>query len=263
MVAASFEIASVANVEQVLVKLRNYRPHVSVVFDPWILNEPVGLPGITLGVLVAEPDGRTGTDTLAAFDRLVSFDPRLTGESFGDHTVWRAIPVPVSDALFAEVHPMRHAPRAMSIGRSTPHREGMLVQAKHRCDLLQVVHGLSAGELAELLDEYDVGVYISPETEGGFGYEVGAHLAAGQLLVADRLTPSHGLEPNIDYLQVGSPDELAWTIERLERFPRMHDSLRVRGRLKAESYRASGLFARVAYDLLADVSAFGELTVSG
>jgi hypothetical protein len=37
----------------------------------------------------------------------------------------------------------------------------------------------------------------------------------------------------------------------------MHQRIRVRGRLKAEQYRSSRLFARVVHDLLADVSAFG------
>jgi hypothetical protein len=37
----------------------------------------------------------------------------------------------------------------------------------------------------------------------------------------------------------------------------MHQRVRVRGRLKAEQYRSSRLFARVAGDLLADVAAFG------
>jgi hypothetical protein len=232
------------------------------VFDPRALAEQAAsdLPGVTLGVLPAELDGEEGLGAAAALDRLVSFSPALTGRRVGDATVWRAIPVPVSDALFADVRPARHAPRAMSIGRSTAHREAMLLPAKHRCDLLHVVHGLSGAELAELLGEYDVGVYVSAQHEGGFGWQVGAHLAAGQLLIADRLVPAHGLEPNIDYLHVDSPEELAWVLERLARFPQMHDGIRVRGRLKVESYRASRLFARVAHDLLADVSAFGRVS---
>jgi hypothetical protein len=133
----------------------------------------------------------------------------------------------------------------------------MLLPAKHHCDLLQVLHGLSGAELVELLNDYDVGVYVGPEDGGGFGWQVGAHMAVGQLLISDRLMPSHGLEPNIDYLQVTSPDELVWVLERLGRFPEMHDAIRVRGRLKAEQYRASRMFARVSHDLLADVAAFG------
>jgi hypothetical protein len=270
LIPARFEIGPGADVQRTLVDLQAYRPHVSVVFDPPALGAQAAsnLPGVTLGVLVTGPDwdeglGPKGPDreellcALGALDRLVSFAPALTGRRVGDATVWRAIPAPVSDALFAAVAPKHHAPRAMSIGRSTAHREAMLEPAKHRCDLLHVVHGLSGAELVELLGEYDVGVYAAAEQEGGFDWQVGAHLAVGHLLIADRLVPAHGLEPNIDYLCVDSPDGLASALERLARFPEMHDGIRVRGRLKAEGYRASRLFARVVHDLLADVSAFG------
>ena len=48
-------------------------------------------------------------------------------------------------------------------------------------------------------------------------------------------------------------------LERLARFPEMHQRVRVRGRMKAEHFRASRVFARVVHDLLADVAAFGPL----
>ena len=83
------------------------------------------------------------------------------------------------------------------------------------------------------------------------------HLAAGQLLVTETLRPMHGLERNIDYVHVGSDLELSWVLHRLARFPEMHERVRVRGRLKAEQYRASRLFGRVAHDVLADLAAFG------
>jgi hypothetical protein len=85
------------------------------------------------------------------------------------------------------------------------------------------------------------------------------HLAAGQLLLAETLRPSHGLERNIDYLHFDSPEELVWVLDRLGRFPEMHQRIRIRGRLKAEQYRASRVFARVAHDLLADIAAFGSV----
>ena len=84
------------------------------------------------------------------------------------------------------------------------------------------------------------------------------HLAAGQLLLADTLVPAHGLERNIDYLHIDSPDGLVKHLDRLGRFPEMHHRVRVRGRRKAEQYRASRLFGRVLHDLVADVAAFGS-----
>lgn len=236
-----------------------FRPHVSVIFDP--PSVPVEairkLPGVTLGVLVAGMlEGQAGR-AAESLDRLVSFDPALTGERVGDREIWRAIPPPVSDALYGDMRPLHQAPRAMSIGRSSAHREGMLTPAKHHHDLLQVIHGVTGEALGELLREYDVGVYVAPEPGGAFGHQVGVHLAAGHLLLSEELIPTHGLERNIDYLEVESPDGLVWVLDRLGRFPEMYHAIRVRGRLKAEQYRASRLFARVTHDLLADVAAFG------
>jgi hypothetical protein len=256
---ARFETTGSGDIERTLAAVDAFRPHVSVIFDPASVSVDAlrALPGVTLGVLVAGAPAGPATRTLDGLDRLVCFDPALTCERSGAGEIWRAIPPPVSDLLYGEVRPLHRAPRAISIGRSSAHRERMLTPAKHHHDLLQAIHGVSGEPLGELLGEYDVGVYFAREPGGGFGHQVGLHLAAGQLLLSEELTPMHGLERNIDYLQVDSPDGLVWLLDRLGRFPEMHQRVRVRGRLKAEQYRASRLFARLTHDLLADVAAFG------
>jgi hypothetical protein len=259
LVPVRFKTSGTGDSEHTPAAVDAFRPHVSVIFDP--PSVPVdalrALPGVTLGVLVAgAPEGQAAR-AVDGLDRLVSFDPALTGRHVGAREIWRAIPPPVSDGLYGEVRPLHHAPRAMSIGRSSEHREAMLMPAKHHHDLLQVIHGVSGEPLGELLSEYDAGVFVAPEPGGGFGHQVGVHLAAGHLLLSEHLTPAHGLERNIDYLQVESPDGLVWVLDRLGRFPEMHHRVRVRGRLKAEQYRASRLFSRLAHDLLLDVAAFG------
>lgn len=244
---------------QALTAAEAFRPHATVIFDPAGLAPELlqGALGTTLGVLVdGLPEG-AGAEAAGRLDRLVSFDPALTGRRVGASEVWRAIPPPVSDALYGEVRPLHRTPRAMTLGRSTKHREALLLPAKHSQDLLQVIHGVSGPPLVELLREYDVAVYASAEPGGRFGPQVGMHLAAGQLLLSEPLTPAHGLERNIDYLHYETAGALVWAIERMERFPEMYQRIRVRGRLKAEQYRASRLFARLTHDLLADVAAFG------
>jgi hypothetical protein len=248
------------DLEPVREEIARLRPHVTVVFDPPTVPaealEEAG--GITLGVLVDGIPDDQALPLLERFDRLVSFDPTLTGSAVGDAEVWRAIPPPISDELFAAVRPVGQPPRAISIGRSTPHREAMLTPAKHQHDLLQLLHGVSGPPLQELMSECDVGVFVSREPGGGFGAQVGMHLAAGQLLLAGELVPSHGLERGIDYLHCDSADGLVWVLDRLGRFPAMQQRVRFRGRLKAEQYRASRLFARLTHDLLRDVTAFGR-----
>jgi hypothetical protein len=232
----------------------------TVVFDPARVPAEVlrDLPGRTLGLHVGAALGPELASVAGSLDRVASFHPALTGERVGEVSAWRAIPPPVSDAVFADVRRPRTAMQAMTIGRSSEHRERLLLPAKHHHDLLQVVHGLSGEPLIELLREYDVGVYVAAEPGGGFGQQIGLHLAAGQLLFAEAPHPAHGLERNIDYLHFDSADGLVWALDRLQRFPEMHHRIRVRGRLKAEQYRASRLLARIAHDLIADVRAFGS-----
>lgn len=248
-----------------LVAVRDFEPQVTVVFDPvGMPPELLGaLPGVTLGVLVGGVPSNRSAQAIGHLDRVVSFRPALTGKELAvgggaGPRVWRAIPPPVSDAMFGEVRRLEDGPRAITVGRYTRYREAMLSFAKHEHDLLQVVHGVTGGALVELLRECDVGVYVAPAQGGGFGHQVGMHLAAGHLLLSERLMPAHGLERNIDYLQFYSREELAWTLLRMRRFPDMHHRIRVRGRLKAEQFRASRVFSRITHDLLADVAAFGS-----
>jgi hypothetical protein len=240
--------------------LGGFRPAVTIVLDPLSLPaELLGeLPGLRLGVLVGGLPDEEQAGALDALDRIVTFRPSLTGAQAGAGRVWRAIPPPVADRFFGAVRPLHRAARAMAIGRSTPHREAMLMPAKHHHDLLQAISGLGGELLGEMLESYDVGVYVPPREHAGFGLQVALHLAAGQLLLAAPLSPAQGLERDIDYLQFDSPDGLIWTLDRLARFPEMHQRVRVRGRIKAEQFRASRVLRRLTEDLLADVRAFGR-----
>ena len=233
---------------------------VTVILDPprHSAAELASLAGLRLGVLT-EREPEPGWEELGAcLDRLVSFCPALSGERVGGVEVWRAIAPPVSDSLFGDVRELHNPPRVMSIGRSTEHREHVLMPVKHHHDLLQVVHGVVGEELTELVGEFDVGIYVPRAGAAGFAQQVALHLAAGHLLLATTLDPNHGLERDIDYLHFSSSEGISWTLDRLARFPEMYQRIRIRGRLKAEQFRASRVFARLAQDLLADVRAFGS-----
>lgn len=236
------------------------RAEVTVVLEP--LSYPAAelerLPGTTLGVLTERGGAHEeGESRARALDRVVSFDPALTGQVVAGAKIWRAIAPPVSDRLFADVRPLHGRPRAMSIGSWSEHREAILMPVKHRHDLMQVIHGVSGEELVRLLGEYDVGVYVPRRSGAGFAQQVAMHLAAGQLLLSGSLAPSHGLEQDIDYLYCRSSEALVWVLDRIARFPEMYQRIRVRGRMKAEQFRASLLFARILQDLMLDVAVFG------
>jgi hypothetical protein len=247
-------------VEGAIEEIERFRPAVSVVLDPLGADPSLlaALPGLKLGLLVGGLPSPERAATLDSLDRIATFRGSLTGERVGGGRVWRAVPPPVADRFYASVRPLHGAPRTMSIGRSTEHREALLTPAKHHHDLLHAVHGVHGELLAELLAGCDVGVYVPPDPGPGFGLQVGLHLAAGQLLLTTPLSPLHGLEREIDYLQFDSPEGLVWMLDRIARFPEMHQRVRIRGRLKAEQYRASRVFTRLVVDFLADVRAFGR-----
>lgn len=248
---------------EALACLRAFAPAVCVVFEPFGLDAAMlaSLPGTTLGVLVHSTDGELGGLGRVAvhLDRILSFRPVLSGAALRGLRVWRAIPPPIADGWFTDqVHLSHGRPLALTIGRSTPHREALLLPAKHHHDVMQLVHGVEGVLLQELLADHDVAIYAPPRDVGGFGAQVGVHLAAAQLLFAEGLTPLHGLEPGLDYVPFSAPEELVMRLDRLARFPEMLQRVRIRGRMKAESFRASRLFARVLGDLLGDVEAFGS-----
>ncbi len=257
-----FALAPGGDPDQLLEQACTFESEVSVVLDPGSFRASAlaSLQGVTLGVIPEPPSSEAAQSSCAALDRILAFDPALSGTAIGDAQVWRAIPPPVSDILFAEARSIERAPRAMSIGPSTAHREAMLMPAKHEHDLLEIVHGVNGAQLAALLAEYDVGVYVAEAWGGAFGWPAAAHLAAAHLLISESLRPAHGLEENIDYLRVEAPEDLLAILSSLRDFPEAHRRMRIRGRMKAEQFRASRTFRRIVHDLLLDVAAFGRKT---
>jgi len=91
------------------------------------------------------------------------------------------------------------------------------------------------------------------------GADVCLHLAAGHLVLSEWLSPAHGLELGLDYIEITGPGSLYHAAEMLGRFPGLWHRVRVRGRLKAEQFRASRVWPRLLHDAIADVGAFGSV----
>lgn len=268
-----FEFRAGGDGDALLAGLHDFVPHVVVVFRPEVVPPGLlaGLPAVVLGFL-SEPLPR-GRDAHADLqrrlrelretdvgncDRFVSFDPRIADTAGEILPIWRSLPLPVADRFFAAVTPMGHPPRALFVGRSTPHREWLLAPAKHEHDLLHVAFGVSGDELVELLHRHDIGINLHNENYPTFENRVSMHLAAGHLVLSEMLDPLHGLEPGIDFIQVGGAAELRRALDVVARFPGVHHRVRVRGRFKAELFRASRVYPRLIVDLLADVDTFGS-----
>jgi hypothetical protein len=269
-----------ADAEAMLADVHAFQPHAVVVFRPEII--PRGafadLRAATLGFLTepiprtggrrAHPDLRRRRADLrhldaANFDRVVSFDPLIAATADEFMPVWRSLPIPVADRIYADVRRIQGPPRMLFVGRSTPHRESFLARTKAECDVLHIAFGVAAGELEEVMREHHVAINLHNEPYPSFENRVCLHLAAGHLVISETLSPTHGLEPGIDHLEVAEPDDLLRIARNLARFPDAYHRVRVRGRRKAEDFRASTVWPRLVGDLLRDVVAFGTERPAG
>jgi hypothetical protein len=263
-----------ADAEAIRAALDAFAPHAVVVFRPEIVPAGAfdGLRAATIGFLTepiprttgrrAHPDLRRRRADLRAadagnFDRVVAFDPLIvpTAEEF--LPVWRALPIPVADRLYASVRAPDGPPRVGFVGRSTPHRERFLIRPKHELDLLHVAFGLHGAELDDFMARIDVAINLHNEPYLSFENRVTLHLAAGHLVISEPLRPLHGLEPGIDFVEADTPGWIGRTLEVLRRYPGAYHAQRVRGRLKAEGFRASRVYPRLVGDLYRDLAAFG------
>jgi hypothetical protein len=254
--------------------LRDLSPDVVVVFRPEIV--PAGalddIAALTLGFNTeplprgpeAHPDqafrlGELAQTDVGQFDRIVTFDP-LSAEAAHEAgiPVWRSLPLPVADALYADtLAPAQVPPRLLFLGYSTEHRERWLVDVKHHFDLLHIAHGVHGQRLHDLFARTDVAINLHAEPYPSFENRVCLHLAAGHLVLSEPLSPTHGLEPGVDFLEVRTPRTLIEAIVSLRSYPGLFDTVRRRGRRKAEGFRASRVWPRVLDDLRRDVAAFG------
>ena len=180
------------------------------------------------------------------WDRLVALDPQAAR----GRDLWRLIPPPVDDRLFARPQRPTAPPRVLVAQPSTGHREALLTAAKHAHDLRHIAHGITPQTLGPTLRGADVAVAIGEEPGGRFEHAVALHLAAGHLVITDALTPAHGLEPGIDVLHAGDERQVAEAVGAAKASADGHFAVRVRGHMKAERFRASVVWPRLVGDLL-------------
>ncbi|HWH96003.1 MAG TPA: hypothetical protein VNT03_19225 [Baekduia sp.] len=256
-------------------RLDAFAPHAVVVFRPETV--PAGLladlPAAVLGFLT-EPISRATSGAAlhwdledrrramarldrANVDRLVSFDPLIVPTVDAIMEVWRSLPIPVADRLYRPVRRLSSTPGMLFVGRSTVHRERFLIDVKHRFDCLHVAFGIQVDELEDLLDAHEITFNIHNEPYPSFENRVFLHLAAGHLVISEPLSPSHGLEPGFDFVEVHHPDDLLAVATEARAFPETYHRVRVRGREKAEQVRASRVWPALVRDLFADLHAFG------
>jgi hypothetical protein len=265
-----------ADADALLRALHDFAPEVVVVFRPEVLpagafrdlgakvigflTEPIPRDAATGAVRHEDLERRLwelGHVDPTNVDRVVTFDPHIAATAEEVVPVWRSLPLPVSDRYYQPVTRLAGRPPALFVGRSTPHRERLLLDAKHMHDVVHLAFGVDAARLEALLREHEVAINIHNEPYPSFENRVCLHLAAGHLVFSEPLSPTHGLEPGIDYVEFHRGAQLAQQLAARQRVPGMWHAVRVRGRRKAEQFRASRVYPRLVRDLFADLKTFG------
>jgi hypothetical protein len=254
--------------------LRAFEPDVVVCFRPELVppGSLAGLDAVTVGFLT-EPLPRPGRPShedlerrlgylrdadASQFDRIITYDPYIAQTVDPILPVWRAVPIPVGDFLFAPVRPAARRPRIVFTGRATEHRDAFLDPVKHDFDVVHLAHGVSDARLAGFMAEADVGINLHNEPYPNYENRVSVMLAAGLLVISETLSPRWGLVPGVDYLEVREPWELWEIVTQLSRAPDAFADVRNSGRRRAERFRASRVWPALAREAVADVRASGS-----
>ena len=154
-------------------------------------------------------------------------------------------PWPAADALFELPEPTSGS--IAVTGADIGLRDAVAGGAEARGLDAEVVERLDAGVLAR------VGVVVIAESAGAaLPARAFAALAARRLLLVPRVDRTFGLEDGLDHLQFSGPDEALALLAAHARNRSAFDRVLTWGRLKAESQRASVVYARLAADLRAD-----------
>ena len=210
------------------------------------LTEPLPRPGDA-----PHPDLTQRLDYLRAtdpanFDRFVAFDPLIVPTVERHLPVWRSLPIPVADRVYGPPA----GDLTVFVGRSSTHRESFLGPVKHDFDVVHVAHGFAGERLIALLRESAIVINLHNEPYPTFENRVPMALAAGALVVSEPLSPTHGLKPAADYVEIRTPWDLWRIIATARRSPEAFAATRAAGRREAERFRASKVFPRVIADLL-------------
>src|SRR3954462_4972352 len=205
------------NADDLMAALRDHDPHVVVVFRPELI--PPGLfhnqRFAALGFLteplprlagVRHPDLDRRLYELRAidqsnFDRVVAFDPLFVETAEEIMPVWRSLPLPVADRHYRDVQPIRQHPPVCFVGRSTQHRERFLLPIKHEFDILHLAFGVDADRLGDVRAEHEVTINHHNEPYESFENRVCIHLAAGHLVISEKLNRAPGPGPAPAYLE--------------------------------------------------------------
>jgi hypothetical protein len=222
-------------------------PHVALLGPPTLLDRcaPRSGDGLTVTRIAGPTAARPGADALVAFEP--SRDQWETLDEIELPTLiwWRD----AAPSWAATRQSVQRQPRRTVTG------DREVAPGGWRSIPLPVADDLFSHSLRPPA-EGDSAVAVNFDDESGPAsmHRAFVALAQGQLLVSVPLLPSRGLEPGIDYVEAHTLDEVRAAVANATRAPAAFERTRLRGRRKAELFRASRVVARLVGDLLLDLA---------
>jgi hypothetical protein len=167
---------------------------------------------------------------------------RIVADSGRQDDVWRSSSLPVADRFYKD--PAAPAtPRAVWLGPPSSRRAECL---KHFDSRIEILDEDSA--------DATIAINLHDESQPGCEHRALRALAEGRLLISETIRPSRGLEPGIDYLEARHLGDITHALDNAVRAPASFERVRLRGRRKAELFRASRVIPRLVDDLLLEVA---------
>lgn len=179
------------------------------------------------------------------FDYFISYDTEIVETLSKYALISQSIPLCVDDSFFAELPETVNPARVGFFGRPTKHRDLFLNGLLHEFEIKYIAHGISGSDLKYLLKNIDIAINLHNEGYPNFENRVPLHMAAGNLVLSEPLHPLNGLEPNIDFAEFRSPNDLHLLLTELYRFQDSFELMRIRGRKKAEYFRSSTVYGKL------------------
>lgn len=162
--------------------------------------------------------------------------------------MWCSIPIPIDDRLFSAVKSVKFPPQFVYVENNTLYSTSYRDCLSEISEVLVIPGGYTDQSLTRTLDT-DVFLNINRYPHQFLNERVPLHLAAGVLVISEPLHPTHGLEPNVDFLEIENPIDFCMILEELTNFPESVQRIRNSGRRKAEYFRASAVYEKLIREI--------------
>ena len=176
---------------------------------------------------------------------------RSTRAAATGRPLWRLIAPPVDDALFGPPREPAHRSKIAVTAPSTPYRERLLLGAKHAHDLRARRPRLTPGSTSDV----DVAVVLRPHATRRLPARRRRAMPPPGTS-SSPTTPPTASSPASTSSLADDAAALTAAVGAVRAAPAVHHRVRVRGRLKAERFRASTVWPQLVADLQADLAAF-------